>query len=139
MFKSEFIITMLKTIEQNYIVLHQYKSVGAKEIAKNKSLQWSIERGLQVTIQAVLDIGSHILSDKKANGWNTYKEIPIKLNEHGIITKTLSKKISLMAGLRNILVHDYLEVNPKEIENILRNNLEDFKKFAIQIRKHFDI
>ena len=139
MVKSEFIITMLKTIEQNYIVLHQHKNVGAKEIAKNKSLQWSIERGLQVTIQAILDIGSHILSEKKANGWKTYKEIPIKLNELGIITKGLAKKISLMAGLRNILVHEYLEVDPNEIAKILKTNLEDFKKFVVQIRKHFDI
>ena len=139
MIKPEFIITMLKTIEQNYIELHRYKNIKADKIAGNRSLQWTIERGLQVTIQAILDIGSHLLADMKANGWKTYKEIPIRLNDLGIITKGLAGKISLMAGPRNILVHEYLEVNPKEIENILRNNLEDFRKFVVQIKKYFDM
>jgi uncharacterized protein YutE (UPF0331/DUF86 family) len=139
MVKPEYIITMLKTIEQNYIELYRHRNAGAKEIAKNKSLQWSIERGLQVTIQAILDIGSHILAEKKVNGWKTCKEIPIKLNERGIITKALANKISLMAGLRNILVHEYLEIEPKEISNILKNNLEDFKIFVVQIRKYLEI
>ncbi|MBU2471571.1 MAG: DUF86 domain-containing protein, partial [Bacteroidetes bacterium] len=135
MVKQEYIITAIKTIEQNYIELYKYKNIKAGELVKDKSLQWTIERGLQITIQAILDIGSHILSDYRANGWKTYKEIPLKLYEHGIITKSLAKKIALMAGLRNILVHEYIEVDTKKIEEILRFNLEDFKKFVIQIRK----
>lgn len=132
-------ITMIKTIEQNYIELFQYKNVKANEIAKDKSLQWTIERGLQITIQAVLDIGSHILSDLKVNGWKSYKEIPSKLHQSRIITKSLAAKITLMAGLRNILVHEYLEIDPKKLERILGSDLEDFKKFVLQIRKYLRI
>jgi len=137
MVKPEYIMSMLQSIEKNYVELHRYKNVNAKEIKKNISLLWAIERGLQVTIQAILDIGSHILSDLKTNGWKTYKDIPLKLNEYGVIPKTLAKRISLMAGLRNILVHEYLAVDPKEIEKILKTNLEDFKKFVLQIRKYY--
>lgn len=135
MVKQEYIITAIRTIEQNYIELYRYKNVKASEIATDKSLQWIIERGLQVTIQAILDIGSHILSDYKDNGWKTYKDIPLKLQEYGIITKSLAKQIALMAGLRNILVHEYLDVDAKKLEEILRFHLEDFKKFVLQIRK----
>ncbi len=136
MVKQEYIITAIRTIEQNYIELYRYKDAKASEIAADKSLQWIIEIGLQVTIQTILDIGSHILSDYKDNGWKMYKDIPLKLQEHGIITKTLAKKIVLMAGLRNILVHEYLEVDPEKLEEIIKPHLEDFKKFILQIRKY---
>lgn len=139
MVKPEYIITAIKTIEQNYIELYKYKNIKANEFVKDKSLQWTIERGLQITIQAILDVGSHILSDYKANGWKAYKEIPLKLHEQGIITKSLAKKIALMAGLRNILVHEYLEVDTKKLEEILRFHLEDFKKFVLQLRKYYKI
>jgi uncharacterized protein YutE (UPF0331/DUF86 family) len=38
-----------------------------------------------------------------------------------------------MAGLRNILVHDYLEVDRARIHALLQDCLEDFEQFAIQI------
>lgn len=139
MVKPEYIITAIKTIEQNYIELYQYKNVKSNKIAADKSLQWTIERGLQVTIQSILDVGSHILSDYKENGWKAYKEIPQKLYDQGMITKSLAKQIKLMAGLRNVLVHEYLQVDTKILEEILRFHLEDFKKFVLQLRKWYKI
>ena len=41
-----------------------------------------------------------------------------------------------MAGLRNILVHDYLEINLEHIYLLLQNNLIDFKQFAKEVSEH---
>ena len=36
-----------------------------------------------------------------------------------------------MVGLRNILAHEYLEIDKKIIYGIIKNNLNDIKKFII--------
>ena len=38
-----------------------------------------------------------------------------------------------MIRFRNILVHDYLEIDPKIVYNNLRSNISDFTEFAGEI------
>lgn len=39
----------------------------------------------------------------------------------------------LMAGLRNILVHDYLDVDRGRIPTFVQDRLENFEEFAVQL------
>jgi len=48
----------------------------------------------------------------------------------------LADKISPLAGLRNILVHDYLDIDLEKIHSLLTNNLSDFTQFAREISKN---
>jgi uncharacterized protein YutE (UPF0331/DUF86 family) len=41
-----------------------------------------------------------------------------------------------MAGLRNILVHEYVSVDLDVIADILQRRLDDFEKFISLIRKY---
>ncbi len=40
-----------------------------------------------------------------------------------------------MAGYRNRLTHFYLQVSPKEIYQIIKDNLEDFEVFMKHIKR----
>jgi uncharacterized protein YutE (UPF0331/DUF86 family) len=46
-----------------------------------------------------------------------------------VISKGLSKKLVLMAGYRNRMVHFYHEVTDEELYTILTTNLPDIRKF----------
>ncbi|MCL4515103.1 MAG: DUF86 domain-containing protein [Firmicutes bacterium] len=40
------------------------------------------------------------------------------------------QKVAGMAGFRNVLVHQYLQVDLKEVYQILQSGLDDFRSFA---------
>ena len=50
--------------------------------------------------------------------------------ESGFIPKPFSRKIAPMGGFRNILVHDYLKVDPRKVYVALQGHLADIERFA---------
>jgi len=40
-----------------------------------------------------------------------------------------------MAGFRNILVHEYLEIDRRRVYQVLREELQDFDRFIAAISK----
>lgn len=100
--------------------------------------QLAIERCLQLSAQAMADIGSHIIVQ---NGWsppNTYSNIIKLLGEKKIINKKLSSKLESFMGLRNILVHSYLEINNQIINDNIIENINDFKQFVNELNKYLE-
>ena len=94
------------------------------------------ERYLQLAIQACLDIGNHILANIKSKAPDDYRDIFTLLGENGVISAELAGKMAPLAGLRNILVHDYLEIDREKIYQMLRANLSDFSQFAKEISNY---
>jgi uncharacterized protein YutE (UPF0331/DUF86 family) len=41
-----------------------------------------------------------------------------------------------MARFRNLIVHQYEEINPLIVTSILRNNLKDFEKYKRSVLKY---
>lgn len=87
------------------------------------------ERYLQLAIQAVLDISHHLIADMKLNLPSDNKELFELLARHKVLPPALSKRLVSMAGLRNVLVHEYLEIDRRLVYRVLRDDLGDFEKF----------
>ena len=93
------------------------------------------ERYLQLAIQSVLDISNHLVADMKLNLPADNKELFDLLAAHKVLPVALSKKLVSMAGFRNILVHEYLEIDRRRVFHVLRDNLGDFEKFIKAVSK----
>lgn len=89
---------------------------------------------MQLSIQIIIDIGNHILADMKESNIETYTDVIDLLGVKKVIPVDFAKRIRAMVGLRNILVHEYVEVDLKQLYSVLRNNLDDFKEFVKLIR-----
>jgi uncharacterized protein YutE (UPF0331/DUF86 family) len=50
---------------------------------------------------------AHLLASEIKNDWEDYGEVILKLGKHGVIPEEFSDQIKGMAGLRNILIHEY--------------------------------
>ncbi len=128
----------LQNMEETLANLGKYRGLSLEEFGKDLSLIWIAERGLQILIQNLLDTGAHILASEIRNDWDDYGEIILKLGQHGIIPIDFSKRIQGMAGLRNILTHEYLRVDVSRIYDYLKNRLEDFVAFMSYIQKYLE-
>ncbi len=96
----------------------------------DRALQAQAERWLYLAAECALDLASHLIADK---GWQTpvtYREAFRTLEQRGVLPPDLTKKMEGWAGLRNVLVHMYLDVDHATIHEILRNDLDELEAFA---------
>jgi uncharacterized protein YutE (UPF0331/DUF86 family) len=59
---------------------------------------------------------------------NWYSDIAAVMEEKNFISVDLREKWIRMVGFRNILIHDYLEVDRKIVYEILQNRLGDLEE-----------
>lgn len=136
MVDRKIVLQHLGELENCIKQLSRYKNCTTKQLLSDFDLRWAVERGLQLAIQNVLDISSHVLVDAGANGLDDYTAIIDQMGARKIIPEDFSKRIRGMAGLRNILVHDYIDVDTEKLHNLLEGGLDDFKKFARYIANY---
>lgn len=100
------------------------------------------ESFLRRCIEAIFDVGRHILSKSFSFRSLEYKEVAKELGDKGIVSKKYSQILVKMAGYRNRMVHFYREILPEELYDILQNELIDIEKFIkemdIFIKKYRD-
>jgi uncharacterized protein YutE (UPF0331/DUF86 family) len=93
------------------------------------------ERYLQLAIQGVLDVSNHIVADMASRLPADNKELFERLAARKILPVRLSKKLIAMAGFRNILVHEYIEIDRRRVYEVLRKDLADFDRFIRAVSK----
>ena len=103
---------------------------GRDRFLADENVQLIAERCLQLAIQAILDIGTHIIADQGLNRPAGYEDIVPELGRAGILPAVLVERLSGIAGLRNILVHDYLAVDHGRLFDDLTTGLGDLEEFA---------
>jgi len=96
---------------------------------------WVAERGLQLAAEALLDIGNHILSAHFGVSAEDYEDIITQLGANGVIEPPLRDRLKGLGGFRNILVHDYLRIDPGKVAEALQRAPEDFSDFERAIRR----
>ena len=122
---------------REYIGLLQkiYKLSSEKAFIKDPLIYGNAERYLQLAIQCVLDVSNHIVADMRLNLPSDNKELFELLVRKKIVPTALARRLMPMAGFRNILVHEYLEIDRKRVYAVLKNDLKDFEKFIRAVSK----
>jgi uncharacterized protein YutE (UPF0331/DUF86 family) len=138
MVDREIIRRHLQSLDEATAVLERHRDVSAARLRTEIETRYVVERGLQVAIQNVLDLGTHILSGLGRNRIETYSAVITGLAEAGIIPQAFAQRIVRMPGLRNILVHEYVRVNPVKLRAVLRDHLGDFRRFAQHLTRWLD-
>jgi uncharacterized protein YutE (UPF0331/DUF86 family) len=122
-----------------------------KSIARLKKLSRLDEQGflkddnpaiaesyLRRSLEAMFDIGRHIMAKTADKGIVEYKEIARALGQEGVVAADHSEKLILMAGYRNRLVHFYHEISDKELYTIVKTNLSDIEAFVKEIKRFIE-
>ncbi|NCO83992.1 MAG: hypothetical protein COZ31_02365 [Nitrospirae bacterium CG_4_10_14_3_um_filter_44_29] len=93
------------------------------------------ERNLHKVIEAIVDIGKMLISDKKLREPGNNREVFIILSENSLFPSEHLPLIEKMSGMRNILVHSYDRVDDSIVYGVLQKNLKDIKKMNNYFKK----
>lgn len=85
----------------------------------------SAESYLRRSLEALLDLGRHILAKGFGEGPAEYKEVALELARVGVLTTAQGTLLVRMAGYRNRLVHFYDEVSDEELLRICAEHGDD--------------
>lgn len=93
------------------------------------------EHTLQIALQAVLDVASHIVSDERLGEPATQRQMIALLQQAGWLEASLAAKLADAAGFRNVLVHGYTAVDPARVRDVVENHLDDLLAFCAAVRR----
>jgi uncharacterized protein YutE (UPF0331/DUF86 family) len=94
-------------------------------------LQRMTERSLQVMIEIVIDIAERLLALENKGPAATAAEALNKLAILGVLKS--SQPYGDMVRFRNLIVHQYEEIEPKILYDLAVNKINDFRKFREEI------
>jgi len=117
--------------------LYEVRQKTKEEFLGDKIIRGYVERTLQLAIEICLDIAHHIISD---NGWEepeSNRETFTILARHHVIHSDDIDELAKMAGFRNILVHNYIEIDPEKVYECLQYGLEDIAGFGKSIKEKY--
>lgn len=114
--------------------LDRLKAMDQDQFLEEPLYEAAATRMLQISIEAMLDLCSHVIARK---GWGlpkTYVEVVEIAAKHGLIPKDLEPTYKDMARFRNRFVHLYDDIDPKELwrsVQIHSDNLQPFMALVI--------
>jgi uncharacterized protein YutE (UPF0331/DUF86 family) len=136
MVRPEVIRKRLNKIDEYLVVLQRLQRYGRDEFLSDPERYGSAERFLHLAIEALLDMGNHVIADEGLGVVDWYSDVPRIFLEKGMISSELSEKWIRMIGFRNTLVHGYMDVDRAIVYEVLQNGLGDIEELKRAFARH---
>ncbi len=133
---KESIESKVARIRKNLRELKKFSQLPYKDYVKDFHNTATAERFLQVSIEAMLDIGSHIIAEEGLGEPIEYRNVFAILLQAKILPPSMEKSLMDMVGLRNRIVHLYEDIDHKMIHRFLKKELPDFNLFIETITRY---
>ena len=91
--------------------LEELKQLNLAELRNKPIERAATERFFQMAIESVIDICSMIISHEDLDRPDEYRKTITLLADAGILDEKFAENFSQIAGFRNILVHQYADVD----------------------------
>ena len=107
-------------------------------ITGDEDVQDLLDRRMQKAIEACVDIAGHIVAANKLGRAETSGSLFQLLAKHKIISPELAQKLERAVGLRNIIIHEYTQIDYQLAYSNLEEKLGDLEAFARQIKNYLE-
>lgn len=124
MVDKEVIESLCISIRRSLKELSDAQDIDWNKFVKDNRSRRFVERLLQIAIEAMIDIGHHIISDEGFREPQSYRDVIKVLTENGILSEDDLPKYEKIASFRNILVHHYEKIDDSIIKDAEDNGRE---------------
>jgi uncharacterized protein YutE (UPF0331/DUF86 family) len=126
----------LNKLQNYYSELKSLSSISLDEYLGNSIYRRAVERTLQLIVESATDINNMLLKMLGQKGAVDYYNSFINLAEQDIIPMDFALKIAPSTGLRNILVHEYEEIDDKVVYNSINPCLQYYLEYMDLINRY---
>lgn len=107
--------------------------VTLENILDNDDIQDIVDRRMQIAIESCIDIATHLAAGLDLERKERASDVFLLLSKHKVISDETSQRLAGAVGLRNILVHEYADIDYKLAYKDLKEKLQDLKNFAKEV------
>ncbi|MGQ9710721.1 MAG: type VII toxin-antitoxin system HepT family RNase toxin [Anaerolineae bacterium] len=108
------------------------------EYRENIRLKRAVERSLQTAIEACLDIGRRMIALEGFRFPDDNQDVFRVLHEENLVPDDLLVTLLDMTRFRNLIVHDYAQIDDALVYAILQKRLGDFDAFARVVQTYLE-
>ncbi|MEQ8200412.1 MAG: DUF86 domain-containing protein [Syntrophomonadaceae bacterium] len=119
-----------------YEELKSFSAISMEEYKGNFIYRRAIERAMQLIVECATDINNLILRMNGSKGATDYFNSFIDIAELNIIPTEFALQIAPSTGLRNILVHEYEEIDDTIVYRSIDLCLKHYLKYMELVNKH---
>ncbi len=129
MVKKEIVYRKLKKLNSYIKELETFKDITFEEYLKDFQNRRTVERLIQLIVDVAVDINSHILVDEGHMPPEDAYDSFIKVGNKGIIPQKFAEEIAPSTGERNIIVHEYEQIDDGIIFSSIKKAITMYKKY----------
>jgi uncharacterized protein YutE (UPF0331/DUF86 family) len=131
--KTRAILERLHALDEYIRLLEPYREWDVRRLTEDRIIYGGVLHYLQLAAQVVMDVSARLQVELELSRVMDYREAVLSLGKHGVLPEEFVEQLSGLTGFRNILVHEYLTVDPLEVRGVLQSGIEDLKMFIVYI------
>ena len=119
----------LRELSRRLRRLEAKQPASLKQLAADEDLQDILTRNLELAIQICIDVAFHLCG---AHGVvpTSAAEAFAQLAKRALIERSLAQRLQRAVGFRNVLAHEYTEVDWKIVMRVIRTDTRDLAAFG---------
>ena len=132
----EKVYAKFRDITESVERLRAFRDVPIKEFLRDRDKQDIASFRLVVATEAAIDLCLHIAAKKLSKVAEEYAACFKLLADHNLIDRDLASRLGRMARFRNLLVHQYWEIDYSRLYRLITGpDLADLEAFVRQIAR----
>ena len=128
----------LRQIEQYHGELREKQDLSRDQFLDDVTEQRAVERMFENAIQACVDLAKHVATREFGYRGDSSKEAIERLRENGVVTDDTAETLVDAAGFRNVLAHQYGEIEPDAVYEYLQSELDVYDTFSRELAGWFE-
>ena len=134
----ELVTRKLLLVTQDLDALAPFAAKPASAFLESRIDQAVIERLLERMIGRMIDVNYHLITESGQPPPSDYHSSFLKLADLRVVDAELARHIAWCAGLRNRLVHEYEEIDPRKIFDALQSARDDIVVYVRSVEAYLD-
>lgn len=130
MTRPEVLRRRIANLEANLRVLRGLAAYTLDDFLASPERYGAAERFLQLAIEAINDMAAHLAADEDWGGFERTRDLVEIFYRRGLVDQELAERWQRMIGFRNLLVHEYLEIDRRRVYRVLQENLGDLEALS---------
>ena len=132
------VIRRLRMMRDALDTLDGFRGVDVAQLNDAPVARAAVERLLQVIVGLAFDINAHLVAKTLGRSPETGRASFHDLVEAGVLDEALAATLAPSAGLRNVLVHHYVDLRMDLIADAVRTVGDGFPAYITAVARYLD-
>lgn len=109
--------------------------VDAARLTGDRMLKHAVERILTQLVELAVAVNGHVAVARLGRGATTYRESFLLAAQAGAVPQDLAERLAPSAGLRNVLVHEYAQVDLALVAQGVELARQDYRAYVTAVAR----